>query len=59
MVVLGEVTSIHHDTGMCHYFGYFFRVLPDFGVSFWLIPGFWVSFFVRLVFIWNDPDFGY
>ena len=41
---LGGGTSICRDMGMCHYFGYFFRVFPDFWVSFWvsfwLIPGF-------------------
>ena len=30
----GGVTCICHDMGMCHYFGYFFGLFPDFWVSF-------------------------
>ena len=36
---------------MCHYFGYFFGLLKDFGVPFWAIPG-----FLGIIF-WLFPDF--
>ena len=47
------------DTGMCHYFGYFFgQVLPDFWILFGLFPDFCVSFFlVKFDFFRNNPDF--
>ena len=48
----GGVTCICRDTGMCHYFGYFFGgLLPDFWVPFWAIPG-----FLGIIF-WLFPDF--
>ena len=54
---------------MCHYFGYFLGLLPDFwvpfwaipdflGIIFWLFPDFWVSFFGKFDFFKNNPDFG-
>ena len=44
----GGVTCICHDTGMCHYFGYFFGGCSRiFGYHFWLFPDIWVSFFGR------------
>ena len=36
----GERTCICHDTGICHYFGYFLGVLPDF----WVPPRFLGTF---------------
>ena len=30
-----EVTCIYHDTGMCHYFGYFWGVASGFWGTFW------------------------
>ena len=43
--VLGRVTSICRDKGMCHYFGYFFEDASGFlGIFFGLCPDFWVSF---------------
>ena len=65
----GGVTCICHDTGMCHYFGYFWGLPPDFWVPFWAIPGFSGSFFgyfrifrhyflVKFDFFKNNPDFG-
>ena len=39
------VTYICRDTGMCHYFGDFFGLLPDFWVPIWAIPDFWVPIF--------------
>ena len=65
----GEVTCICRDTGMCHYFGYFFGVAPGFlGTFFGLFPDFWVSFFgysrifgyhflVKFDFFKNNPEF--
>ena len=64
----GGVTYICRDTRMCHYFGYFFAVLPNFWVPLWAIPGFggtfWaipgflgIIFFVKLDFFRNNPDF--
>ena len=47
----GVVTCICRDTGMCHYVGYFFGLLPDFWVPFWAIPG-----FLNIIF-WLLPDF--
>ena len=64
------VTYICHDTGMCHYFGYFFGgCFQIFGYLFGLFPDFWVSFFgysrifgyhflVKFDFFLNNPDFG-
>ena len=43
---LGGVTCICHDTGMCHYFGYFIGLLPDFWVPFWAIPVFFGIIFL-------------
>ena len=65
----GGVTCICCDTGMCHYFGYFFGgcsrifgnlfgLFPDFWVSFLAIPGFLVSFLVKFDFFQNNADFG-
>ena len=55
--------------GMCHYFGYFWGLLPKFwvpfwaitgflGIIFWLFPDFWVPFLVKFDFFKNNPDFG-
>ena len=38
--VISGITCICHDTGMCHYFGYFLGCSQIFGVPFWAIPGF-------------------
>ena len=66
----GGVTCICHDTGMCHYFGYFFGGCSRiFGYLFGLFPDFWESFFgysrifgyrflVKFDFFKNNPDFG-
>ena len=44
---------------MCHYFGYFFGLLPDFWAPFLAIPGFLgVIFLVKFNFFKNNPDFG-
>ena len=54
---------------MCHYFGYFLELLPDFWVPFWAIPGFLgvtfgysrifgYHFLVKFDFVRNNPDFG-
>ena len=55
---------------MCHYFGYFFGVVPEFfGKFFGLFPDFWVSsfgysrifgyhFLVKFDFFKNNSDFG-
>ena len=40
---LWGVTCICRDTGMCHYFGYFFLVAARFLGIFLAILGFWVS----------------
>ena len=68
--VLRGVTCICRDTGMCHYFGYFFGGCSQiFGYLFGLFPDFWVSFFgyswifgyhflVKFDFFQNNPDFG-
>ena len=66
----GGLTSICRDTGMCHYFGYFFWVNPRFfgtflgysqilGIIFLAIPqGFvGVIFLVKVDFFKNNPDF--
>ena len=54
----GGVTCICHDTVMCHYFGYFVGVLPDFWVPFRDIPGFLgINFLVKFDFFKNNPDF--
>ena len=39
-----EVTCICRDTGMCHYFGYFFWGAPGFLDTFWASPGFFGTF---------------
>ena len=63
------VTCICRDTGMCHYFGYFFGVAPGFlgtflgysrifGYHFWLFPDFWVPFLIKFDFFKDNPDFG-
>ena len=66
----GGVTCICRDTGMCHYFGYFFGGCSWIvGYLFGLFPDFWVSFFgysrifgyhflVKFDFFKNNPDFG-
>ena len=66
----GAVTCICRDTGMCHYFGYFFGGCSwIFGYLFGLFPEFWVPFFgysrifgyhflVKFDFFLNNPDFG-
>ena len=55
---------------MCHYFGYFLGLLPDFCVPFWVIPGFFgyhvlaipgflgVICLVKFDFFKNNPDVG-
>ena len=48
----GGVTCICRDTGMCHYFGYFLGLFPDFWVPFWAIPR-----FLGLIFFWLLQDF--
>ena len=48
----GGLTCICRDTGMCHYFGYFFGVAPRFLGTFLAIPG-----FLGIIF-WLFPDFG-
>ena len=60
---------ICRDTGMCHYFGYFFWVAPGFlgtvlgysrifGCYFLAIPGFLgIMFLVKFDFFRNNPDF--
>ena len=65
----GGVTCICHDTGMCHYFGYFIGGCSRiFGYLFGLFPDIWVSFFgysrifgyhflVKFDFFLNNPDF--
>ena len=64
------VTCICRDTGMCHYFGYFFGGRsPILGYLFGLFSDFRVSFFgysrilghhfsVKFDFFKNNPDFG-
>ena len=53
------VTCICYDTGMCHYFGYFFGVLMDFWVPFWAIPRFLgVIFFIKFDFLGIIQIFG-
>ena len=43
---------------MCHYFGYFFGLLPDFWVPFRAIPGFLgIIFLVKFDFFMNNSDF--
>ena len=39
-LVAWGVICMFRDTGICHYFGYFLAVLPDFWVPFWAIPRF-------------------
>ena len=68
-----SVTCICRDTGMCHYFGYFFgvspgslgtflgyfRILGFFGYHLLAIPGFLgIIFLVKFNFFKNNPDFG-
>ena len=53
----GVVTCICLDMGMCHYFGYFFGVLPDFGVSFWIVPGFLGIIFLVKLFVQESARF--
>ena len=66
---VGRVTCIYHDTGMCHYFEYFWGCSRIFGYLLGLFPDFWVSFFgysrifwyhflVKFDFFKNNPDFG-
>ena len=68
--ILGRVTCICRDTGICHYSGYFFGSCSrTFGYLFVVFPDFWVSFFgysrifgyhflVKFDFFKNNPDFG-
>ena len=67
----GGVTCICRDTGMCHYFGYFFGVAPGFlgtflgysrifGYHFLAIPEILgiIFFLLKFDFFKNNPDFG-
>ena len=56
----GGGTCICRDTGMCHYFGYFFGGCSRiFGYHFLAIPGFLgVIFLVKFDFFKNNPEFG-
>ena len=66
----GGVTCICRDTGMCHYFGYFFGVAPGFLGTFlgysrifgYHFSGYsWIfgyHFLVKFDFFWNNSDYG-
>ena len=57
--MLRGATCICRDTRMCHYFVYFFRLLPNFWVPFWAYSGFLgiIFFVVKFDFFKNNPDF--
>ena len=58
-LVLRGVTCICCDTGMCHYFGYFFGVAPGFlGTFLGYSRIFGYHFLVKFDFFQNNPDFG-
>ena len=55
---LRGVTCICHDTGMCHYFGYFLGVAPGFlGIIFGYSEIFGYHLLVKFDFFKNNPDF--
>ena len=55
----GGVTCICRDTGMCHYFGYFFGVAPGFlGTFLGYSRIFGYHLLVKFNFFLNNPDFG-
>ena len=55
----GGVTCICRDTRMCHYFGYFFGVAPEFlGTFLGYSRIFGYHFLIKLDFFLNYPDFG-
>ena len=55
----GRVTCICRDSGMCHYFGYFFGVAAGFlGTFLGYSQIFGYHFLVKFDFFQNNPDFG-
>ena len=56
---LGGITCISRDTGMCHYFGYFFGVAPGFlGTFLGHSRNFGYHVLVKFDFFRNNSDLG-
>ena len=50
----GGGSCICHDTGMCHYFGYYFWGAHGFLGIFWIVPGFLGIIFLGEIFFFQE-----